>query len=134
MIIYCCGCRCNVNARLTDGAEIYPHRNDLAALPFWRCDTCKNFVGCHHKTKNRTAPLGVIATPAIKNARQHIHKILDPIWQNGHAKRGKVYAMVSKKIGVSFHTANIKSIADARIVYAAVQDVGKEIFGVTKPL
>jgi hypothetical protein len=50
--IFCCECREKVNARLTEGEEIYPHREDLKDLPFWICDKCKNFVGCHHKTDN----------------------------------------------------------------------------------
>lgn len=77
--IYCCGCEKKVPARLTDGAEIYPHRHDLSGLPFWKCDTCGNFVGCHHKTKNRTRPLGCIPTPEIKEARKRIHSLLDPL-------------------------------------------------------
>ena len=56
--IFCCGCQRKVDARLTNGEEMYPHRYDLANLPFWKCDVCQNFVGCHHKTKNRTKPLG----------------------------------------------------------------------------
>ena len=32
MEIYCCGCEDKVIARLTDGAEIYPHRFDLPSL------------------------------------------------------------------------------------------------------
>ena len=69
----------DVEVRLTNGAEIYPHRKDLSELPFWKCDTCGNFVGCHHKTGDPTKPLGVIPTSEIKRARQHIHRILDPI-------------------------------------------------------
>ena len=65
--IYCCGCGKKVSPRLTSGKEVYPHRSDLIKLPFWKCDKCGNFVGCHHKTKNRTATLGVIATKEIKN-------------------------------------------------------------------
>lgn len=60
--IFCCCCENDVHARLTDGREIYPHRHDLYSLPFWRCDGCGNHVGCHHKTKDRTRPLGVIPT------------------------------------------------------------------------
>lgn len=81
--IYCSGCGVKVKARLTDGGEIYPHRPDLSDLPFWKCDTCGNYVGCHHKTEDRTRPLGIIATPELRNAKNHIHRILDPLWQTG---------------------------------------------------
>ena len=120
-MIYCCGCGAKVEARLTDGAEIYPHRQDLHALPFWKCDQCGNFVGCHHKTKDRTRPLGCIPTPEIKNARKEIHKILDPIWQSGEMSRKDVYAQLSGALGWKYHTANIRSVDEARHVYRIVR-------------
>lgn len=122
--IYCCGCGCAVDARLTYGSEIYPHRKDLVALPFWKCDVCGNSVGCHHKTKNPTEPLGVIATPEIKRARQHIHQILDPIWKSGRMKRGAIYAEIASRLGVKeYHTSNIKTLEYARKVYRAILDI-----------
>lgn len=125
--IYCCGCGGDVDARLTDGAEIYPHRPDLASLPFWRCDGCRNFVGCHHKTRDRTRPLGVIPTPAIKRARKDIHAILDPLWKKRGASRGEVYARLAKKLGIKeYHTAEIRTLDEARTVYRAVQEIAKE--------
>ena len=119
--IRCCGCGENVQARLTDGREIYPHRSDLAGLPFWKCDACGNFVGCHHKTKNRTQPLGCIPTPEIKKARQHIHALLDPIWQSGKMKRGEIYRKLSDELGWKYHTANIRRVEEARKVYRIIQ-------------
>ena len=121
-MIYCCGCGADVEARLTDGAEIYPHRPDLYALPFWKCDKCGNFVGCHHKTKDRTRPLGCIPTPEVKNARQHIHKVLDPLWESGKANRKQVYADLTSLIGREYHTAEIRDIDEARKVYRFLSD------------
>lgn len=122
--LYCCGCDGPANARLTDGAEIYPHRADLSALPFWKCDKCGNFVGCHHKTSNPTNPLGCIPTPEIKSARQHIHRILDPIWKSGRMTRRAVYAELADKLGQKdYHTANIRSVEEARTVYRAVKEL-----------
>ena len=114
-MIRCCGCDGEkVEARLTDGSEIYPHRKDLYSLPFWKCDACGNFVGCHHKTKNRTQPLGCIPTPELKNARKHIHKLLDPIWESGKMKRKDIYAKISERVGWKYHTAQIRSVEEAR--------------------
>jgi hypothetical protein len=122
MALYCCGCQKDVLARLTGGCEVYPHRPDLSGLPFWKCDTCGNYVGCHHKTKDRTRPLGNIPTKELKNARQHIHRILDPIWQNGKMPRGKVYAKIANELGVKeYHTAEIRTVEEARRVYAIVK-------------
>ena len=126
MKLYCCQCQGDVEARLTDGREIYPHRPDLSSLPFWKCDACGNHVGCHHKTKDRTRPLGNIPTKELKNARQHIHRILDPIWKNGTMKRGQVYARISKELGYQYHTAEIKTLGEARKIYAIVRDISRK--------
>ena len=123
--LYCCGCSADVQARLTDGREVYPHRPDLAGLPFWRCDICRNHVGCHHKTKDRTRPLGVIPTAEMKNARRHIHAILDPIWQNGRLSRGYIYARLTKTLGREYHTGDLRTLDEARTVYRAVQDIAR---------
>lgn len=123
MNIYCCGCKIDAQARLTDGREIYPHREDLSDLPFWKCDTCKNHVGCHHKTKDRTKPLGNIPTKELKNARQHIHRILDPLWKSGRFKRGQIYAKISNSIGYEYHTAEIKTVDEARKIYKIIKEL-----------
>lgn len=122
-LIYCCGCKTEISARLTTGKEVYPHRDDLFNLPFWKCDICKNYVGCHHKTAERTKPLGNIPTKELKSARQHIHKILDPLWKNKIMPRGKVYGIISEKLGYSYHTAEIKTVEEARKVYAIVKEL-----------
>lgn len=121
MELRCCGCQKKIEARLTDGSETYPHRQDLHELPFWKCDACGNFVGCHHKTTNRTRPLGCIPTPEIKNARKHIHAILDPLWQSGKCKRKELYAYLSEKLGWKYHTANIRSVEEGRTVYRLIE-------------
>ncbi len=123
MEIYCCGCGMIQETRLTTGAEIYPHRSDLSNLPFWKCEECGNFVGCHHKTKNRTLPLGCIPTPEIKNARKHIHKLLDPIWESGKISRRKLYAKISEELGWTYHTASIRDIGEARLVYRIIKSL-----------
>lgn len=125
-MIYCCACAKDVDARLTNGVEIYPHRPDLKSLPFWKCDTCKNFVGCHHKTKNRTAPLGCIPTAEIKDARKHIHALIDPIYQSGLMTRKKLYELLSDAVGWKYHTAKIRTIEEARTAYKAALKIAKE--------
>jgi len=119
-MIYCCGCEGQVKARLTDGLEIYPHNHDTCSLPFWKCDECGNYVGCHHKHEDfhkRTDPLGVIPTPELRNARKHIHSLIDPVWKEGHMKRHILYFLLSMKLGYDFHTSGICTIEEARRVY-----------------
>lgn len=123
MLIYCCQCRGSVEARLTDGREVYPRRPDLSPLPFWRCDRCGNYVGCHHKTADPTNPLGNIPTPEIRNARQHIHRILDPLWKSGRFKRKDLYARVSAHMGFQYHTAQLRTLEEARKAYLFIKQL-----------
>lgn len=125
--IWCCKCDKDVRARLTSGQEIYPHRRDLYQLPFWKFDVCGNFVGCHHKTKNRTRPLGCIPTHGIKEARKKIHAVLDPIWRNKIIGRGELYRLIKTKLGMDgeFHTGEIRSVQEADRVYQAVIEIRK---------
>jgi zinc-finger-containing domain len=128
--IYCCACCSKVDARLTSGEEIYPHRPDLAHIPFWKCGARGNYVGCHWKTADRTRPLGNIPTREIMAARKHIHAILDPLWKTTKCKpkakgqRRKVYAEISKRIGKEYHTGEISSLEEAREVYKIVRELG----------
>ena len=127
MVIYCCECKKEVDALLVWGSEVYPHREDLQELPFWRCDTCRNFVGCHHKTKNRTKPLGVIASKEIKNARIHIHAILDPLWQKKRIPRGVLYGKMNEALGCPYHTAEIRCIEEARKIYRIAREISRSL-------
>jgi len=126
--IYCCGCQRGVSARLTDGAEIYRHRKDLARLPFWKCDTCGNHVGCHHKTSTPTKPLGAIPTPELKRARSYIHDILDPLWKRKLVTRAYVYSRMASALKLqAYHTAEIRSVEEARIAYRAAQAIARSV-------
>lgn len=125
MIIYCCACEKDVDAALVSGKDVYPHRIDLAGLPFWQCPACQNFVGCHHKTKDKTRPLGVIATQAIKDLRKQIHAILDPIWKEGLMSRAKVYAEMSASIGRTYHSAELRNESEAELALAAARCISR---------
>lgn len=124
--IYCCGCRREVSARLTDGREIYPRRRDLHDLPFWKCDACKNYVGCHFKTNKPTKPLGCIPTNKIRTARQHIHNILDPLWKTGKVRRKEVYSRLSTALGRRYHTADLRSLDEARVICQEIETIYRE--------
>ena len=125
--IWCCGCQVEVQAVLTDGVRIYPHRADLASLPFWLCEACGNFVGCHHKTADRTRPLGVIPNEDIRQERKRIHALLDPLWQQGGRNRGQVYREIGRRLGREFHTAEIRSLDEARAALAVITELAGEI-------
>ena len=129
MQIYCCGCQMNIEAKLVDGKKIYPHRTDLKDLPFWQCDECNNFVGCHYKTKNPTDPLGSIATSELKKKRQQIHATLDPLWINNRKRwadkkisRKMIYGFLSNKLGYEFHAAEVNSLQEAERILFFIND------------
>lgn len=124
MKIYCCCCNEDIEARITSGKHVYPHRKDLYSLQFWICYKCGNFVGCH---KSSGLPLGCIPTDEIKKARIHIHNILDPLWKNKLIKRGELYKIIKKKLGYEYHTANIRSIDEARNVYRIILEIKSDI-------
>lgn len=117
MKIYCCECKQEINARLTNGKEIYKHRKDLFDIPFWMCDSCKNFVGCHYKTNTNTKPLGIIANKQIRAMRIKIHTILDTLWKNNLSTRKEIYRELSKYLGYQYHTAAIKTEEEANKIY-----------------
>lgn len=127
MKLWCCSCVDYVDARLTYGAEVYPHRDDLSKLPFWRCDGCGNWVGCHHKTKEPTRPLGNIPSPELKKARGHIHALIDPLWKSKKIGRSELYQRMSEEIGWNYHTANLRTIDEARTAYRIGQKLVREM-------
>lgn len=126
MNVFCCNCNAEVEVRLTDGKEIYPHRPDLYRLPFWKHDRCGGFVGCHHKTKERTKPLGCIPTEEIKNIRKAIHAILDPMWMKKQHSRKYIYQKLSNAIGREYHTAEIRSINEANAVISKLKELSNK--------
>lgn len=132
LILYCCGCDKDVAPVLITGADVYPHRKDLHGLPFWRCEACKNFVGCHHKTKNPTAPLGCIPTPQVKEIRKRVHFVLDPLWKKHGHERGELYNFISERIGKTYHTANIRSVAEGEKIIGIVAEIKASAAGYSK--
>ena len=127
MQIWCCQCQTYVLARLTNGAEVYPHRPDLADIPRWRCDGCGNHVGTHHKTKNWSKPLGNIPSADVKRARIKIHELIDPVWKSGRISRRRLYTKMSAALGREYHTGEIKTIDEARNVYRVARDILNQI-------
>lgn len=128
--IWCCQCGIEVDARLTNGAEIYPHRRDLWELPFWKCDGCGNHVSCHHRhhdAAERTKPTGVIPNAEVSNARRHIHARLDPLWRDGLIKRKHLYAQLTRFLGRQYHTGELRTVQEARRVYKKVIEIERAI-------
>jgi hypothetical protein len=133
---------CETAARLTDGREIYPHRQDLADKPIWACTVCEDtYVGCHPGTED---PLGFPADAALREARQLLHqRRIDPLWKHAprtggygrldeegtrtvqRAARGRVYGFLAERMGLtreSCHTAMF-TIEQCRAAWEALTGV-----------
>jgi hypothetical protein len=123
MRIFCAACGEDVDAQMVTGDVIYPHRPDLHALPFWMCPTCRNFVGCHHKTSEPTRPLGCIPSPELRALRKQIHAKLDPIWAGSRLRRRALYQRISDRLGREYHTADTRSTEEARRVLAILESM-----------
>ncbi len=53
--------------------------------------------------------------------------ILDPIWESGAMKRKEVYAHLTKALGWKYHTAQIRSIEEARRVYRLILNIRTDL-------
>jgi len=89
---------CTNECRLTDGAEVYPHRSDLHEKRFYVCDPCGARVGCH---PGSTRALGTAADAETRNARSATHRLLDPLWKGKSVvSRSDVYAWLADRLGI----------------------------------
>ncbi len=88
---------CNKLARRVAGTDIYPHRLDLADKRFFRCDPCDAYVGCHPNGK----PMGRLANAELRVARRAVHRLFDPLWQNGNRTRSEAYALLASGMNLS---------------------------------
>ena len=120
MIIWCTTCNCVVEARKTDGSEIYPHRKDLKELIFYKC-TCNSTIGCH---KDTDKPMGTLANDKLKKARIVAHKEFDDLFKNGYMSRKKAYEWLSDKLNISKDNCHIGmfNIEECNLVVSAVYD------------
>lgn len=101
MIVLCA--ECLQPAQLVTGEAVYPHRPDLHAKKFYRCD-CGAYVGCHPGT---VQPLGSPAGPDTRRARSEAHAAFDPLWKGKRLARSKAYAWLSDALGIPPHRTHI---------------------------
>jgi len=120
MKVWCVKCNKKVEADLTTGNVIYPHRPDLANKNFYKCPYCKNYVGCHPST---TKPLGCIPTEELKRARIKVHSKLDALWKSGKYKRSDVYKILSDHFGYSYHNGNTKIVAECEEAITVLNNI-----------
>lgn len=124
MKIYCCNCRKKVEAWLVKGDKIYPHRPDLYDKNFYQCPHCGQYVGCHG---NSTRPLGCIPSEEVKIARKKLHALMDPIWKKGLISRSKLYSLISKKLGYTYHNGETRTVQECLQVYDIIMQIKADI-------
>lgn len=62
------------------------------------CQTCAATVGLHPFTN---IPLGTLATPAIRKARQRAKAAFAPLYEGGHMTRSDAYAWLAQRLGIA---------------------------------
>ncbi len=88
---------CAKPARLANGAELYPHRDDLAHKLFWLCKPCGAYVGCHPGSEE---PLGRLADMETRAARVSAHDAFDALWKTRGMSRGDAYRWLAGALGL----------------------------------
>jgi hypothetical protein len=95
---------CKIDSELVTGKEIYPHREDLYSLYFYRCPKCERRVGCHYGTTN---PLGGLASAQERVWRMRAHQRFDKLWKGGTVSRKQAYAWLSRVMGLPTRKTHI---------------------------
>lgn len=91
-------CRyCGQPAKLVTGDTVYPHRQDLMGLMFWRCAQCDAWVGVHNGTE---IPLGILARAELRKLKSQVHMAFDPLWRDGGMSRTAAYKWLCKGLGI----------------------------------
>jgi hypothetical protein len=102
---------CSKPTRLSNGAEVYPHRADLHGKAIWICDECGAYVGCHPGT---TDALGTLANAELRAARMKLHdRRIDPIWRNAWRDYQNVDAKSRKNITRTARVRVYEFLADS---------------------
>lgn len=95
---------CGAAAQLMTGADMYPHRSDLAGKRFWVCRPCGAHVGCHDGT---CQPFGGLANGQLRRARMEAHRSFDRIWNSGSMSRGDAYLWLADQLGIAVDQCHI---------------------------
>lgn len=113
--IWCTCCNKMMPSVLREAKLVTPKSKPASML--WVCTGCLNYISCHQHSGGLIKPMGCIANPELRAARKHIHAKLDAIWRLGFMTRNDIYASLSNSIGREYHTAEIKTVPEARNIY-----------------
>lgn len=129
---------CHAQAVLVTGDVIYPHREDLRHLKFWRCAPCDAYCGTHRAgayvriggrkvVSDGTLPLGRLANAELRRARNRAHAAFDPLWKSRQMSRREAYTWLAGELGISFENCHIAlfDVDGCEAVVAAVQGMAR---------
>jgi hypothetical protein len=94
------------------GAELYPHRADLAEKKFFECRPCDAFVGVHVSTG---LPLGTLANAELRKLRSAAHRAFDPVWQDAAFTKWQAQASKTTSKPLAYFTPQFRTAAYARL-------------------
>lgn len=103
---------CGAPAALVTGREVYPHRPDLYAKPYWACLPCGAWTGCHPGTTKR---MGRIANSETRRLKMAAHAAFDPLWKSGRMSRKKAYSWLQEQTGLSARDCHIGWMDDEQL-------------------
>jgi Protein of unknown function (DUF3268). len=116
---------CKKFSKAVGGNIIYPHRDDLAHLNFFKCDPCDAYVGTH---RNTGKPLGTLANATLRKLRNATHAVFDPLWFNAgkgidqakgqREKRTEMYAWLCQSMGLRPDECHIAMFNEERCLLA----------------
>lgn len=96
---------CKQPAQRVNGAELYPHRQDLHERIFYQCKPCDAYVGTH---KRSGKPYGGLANRELRMERRYAHEALDLLWQHGYfLKRTDAYAWLAAQLKIPVDACHI---------------------------
>ncbi|WP_028492623.1 zinc-finger-containing protein [Thioalkalivibrio sp. ALE19] len=102
---------CGERSERVTGAEVYPHRPDLAGKAFYQCAPCDARVGCHPGTNK---PLGRLANAALRRAKSRAHKAFDGLWRDGSMTRSEAYAWLAEQMDLPVKRCHIGQFDEAQ--------------------
>ena len=138
---------CGEVSVLTTGREIFPNMSGLWDKNYYKCPSdCDAYVGVH---KGTLKALGYPANAEVRKARSHVHKMIDPLWQNAWrgpsysksdtsdpksrtiiqmSARHRVYKWLAHKMRISSETCHISmfGIEECREAYRFCRSVNYE--------
>lgn len=124
---------CGENAEFVNGNRIYSTPGPWNRLWFWACFDCLAWVGCHKRNhqygRKGDEPFGILANEELRNAKRHVHRLLDPLWQQKGISRKEAYRVLADAMGISKNDCHVGmfDLERCREAYRALMKVHREL-------